>query len=292
MHVDPALLVAISRKSRRFYRIYTIPKNSGGKREIRQPNKTVKAIQAWILRSILDKLESSPYATAYVRRKGLSDNVLPHRFNRYFICIDLKDFFPSISSRRVAKVFSLLGYSRSAATILSRLCTCKGNLPQGAVTSPALSNLIASKLDRRIAGYTSKRNIVYTRYSDDITLSSNNRRELIKSLPVILNIIKTEHFKPNLDKLRVLGPRRRCYITGLVKNSQEAKFGIGKWKKSRMRAVMHHHVFNLKTDVKYTSETSILGWLNYVEHIDRDSYAQMNRYWNRLREKSKPSLEK
>ncbi len=212
MHVDRGLVVMLSEFSRRYYKRYSIPKSNGTLREIRQPRKDLKGIQAWILRNILDKLSPSPYATAYILQRGILGNVSPHSNNRYFICLDLEDFFPSISIRRVAKVFSLIGYSNKAAPTLANLCTCDGNLPQGAVTSPSLSNLIAAKLDRRIAGYTSRRNIIYTRYADDLTFSSNNPKVLCQSLSIVLKIIKSEHFKLNLDKLRVLGPRKRCSI--------------------------------------------------------------------------------
>ena len=288
MHVDLGRIEMLSKFSNRYYKRYKIPKSNGNHREIRQPRKDLKGIQAWILRNILDKLNPSPYATAYIRKKNISSNVSPHCNNRYFICLDLEDFFPSISIRRVAKVFSLIGYSKKAASILAMLSACDGSLPQGAVTSPSLSNLIAAKLDRRIAGYTSRRNIIYTRYADDITLSSNNPSVLCQSLPRILKIIKSEHFKPNMNKLRVLGPRRRCSITGLVKNNSESKFGIGKKKKRQMRAVMHHFLFHLSKDKKYTNKESIIGWLNYLKGVDKGSFKQMDNYWNKLINKSNP----
>ena len=285
MHIDSRRIKMLSKFSHRYYKKYKIPKSNGKFREIRQPRRDLKGIQAWILRNILDKLSPTPFATAYIRNENISGNVAPHSNNRYFVLLDLEDFFPSISIRRVAKVFLLIGYSKKAAAFLAMLCTCDGSLPQGAVTSPSLSNLIAAKLDRRIAGYTSIRNIIFTRYADDITLSSNNPATLCLSLPRILKIIKSEHFKPNMDKLRVLGPRKRCSITGLVKNNSESKFGIGKKKKRQMRAVMHHFVFNLDKDDKYTSEASIMGWLNYLKSVDKESFDQMNDYWKRLKQR-------
>jgi RNA-directed DNA polymerase len=86
-----------------------------------------------------------------------------------------------------------------------------------------------------------------------------------------------------MQKLRVLGPRRRCSITGLVKNSSEPGFGIGRKKKRLMRAIMHHSVFNLPKDAKYKNERSIDGWLSYLRGVDNNSYEQMNTYWNRLK---------
>ncbi|MCD6180267.1 MAG: retron St85 family RNA-directed DNA polymerase [Bacteroidales bacterium] len=286
MHITPERIKMLSKFPHRYYKKYKIPKSNGKLREIRQPRKDLKAIQAWILRNILDKLSPTTFATAYIKNRNISDNVTPHSNNRHFVLLDLEDFFSSISIRRAAKVFLLIGYSKKAASILARLCTCDGSLPQGAVTSPSLSNLIAAKLDRRIAGYTSRRNIIYTRYADDITLSSNNPATLSLSLPRIIKIIKSEHLKPNMDKLRVLGPRKRCSITGLVKNNSEPEFGIGKKKKKQMRAVIHHFLFNLSKDDKYTNKASIIGWLNYLKSVDKESFEQMNNYWNQLIKKS------
>jgi len=285
VHIDRDRLKLLSEFAHRYYRRYYIPKANGGRREIREPRKDLKAIQAWILRNILDRLTPSPYAMAYIKKRGIAEGVRPHCNNRYFLCLDLEDFFPSISVRRVVKIFLLVGYSKEAASILARLCSCDGNLPQGAVTSPALSNLIASKLDRRIVGYAARRNIIYTRYADDITLSANWPNILCKSLPMVLKIVKSEHFRPNLQKFRILGPRRRCLITGLVKNGSEPKFGIGRKKKRQMRATMHHLQVGLDVDSRYSNEGSIEGWLHYVRGVDEESYGQMDKYWTRLKEK-------
>jgi retron-type reverse transcriptase len=290
IHVNSGRIKTLSIYSHRYYKKYKIPKSNGKMREIKQPRKDLKGIQAWILRNILDKLSPTVFATAYTTGKKISDNVTPHCNHKYFMLLDLEEFFPSISIRQVEKIFSLIGYSEKIVYILSMLCTCDGSLPQGAVTSPSLSNLIAVKLDRRIAGYTSKRNIIYTRYADDITLSSNDPVILCKSLPTTLKIIKSEHFKPNMNKLRVLGPSKRCSITGLVKNNSEPKFGIGRKKKRVMRAVMHHFLFGLSKDNKYTSEESILGWLNYLKSVDIESFEKIHSYWKRLKKKKSDSL--
>lgn len=286
MHVMPGVIKKHTEDKLISYDSFTIPKYDGTSRQIRAPKKDLKAIQAWILRNILDSLAKSPYATAYTQGRSILDNVLPHINNRYYICIDLEDFFPSISIRRVFKLYSHLGYSKEAAEILTHLCTFKGSLPQGAVTSPAISNLIASKLDRRIAGYTSKRNIIYTRYADDITLSSNNRNLLHQSLSRIIKIIKTEHFRVNNEKLRILGPRTRVAITGLIKNSSEARFGIGRKNKRHMRAVIHNHFLNQVKDSKYPTESSICGWMAYLKHVDLDMFTRMNQYFEKIKESS------
>ena len=234
--------------------------------------------------------QADPYAVrnGLCEEQNLFHNVSPHSANRYFLCLDLEDFFPSISGGRVANIFRLIGYSWRASYFLSLLCTCDGGLPQGAVTSPALSNLAAAKLDRPIAGFTSRRNIVFTRYADDITLSSNNPAALSRALPTVMRIIQNERFKVNEEKTKFVGPRRRCKITGLIKNTDEPRFGIGKWKKRQMRAIMHNLLVKGKTDQKYDSVESILGWLSFLKGVDKISYEQMNRTWEVLLAKSNP----
>jgi len=285
IHIDIGRLKILTRYSKRFYKNYTIPKRTGGLRQISQPSKELKAIQAWILRNILDNLTPSEHAMAYVRGKKLIDNLSPHSGNRYFLSIDIEDFFPSIRRWRVERVFELLGYSKQAVMILANLCTYFGGLPQGGVTSPSLSNLTTIKLDRRLAGLISRRNIVFTRYADDMTFSTNNRTVLFRTLPTILYIIRSEGFEPNESKNRFLGPRTQCRITGLVKDSSEPRFGIGRFKKIRMRAIMHNLVSGKRIDPGYPHEQSVLGWLNFLKGVDERSYQQMFQYWQRLKVK-------
>ncbi|MGC2421514.1 MAG: retron St85 family RNA-directed DNA polymerase [Candidatus Acidiferrales bacterium] len=283
--IDFRRLSVLAREPERFYRTYRIPKRRGGWRQIHSPSKELKAVQAWILRNILDKLSPSLYATAYVKRRGLLGNVSPHMSNRYFLSVDVRNFFPSVSSHRVHWLFEALGYSKPAASMLTRLCSYFAGLPQGAVTSPALSNLICLRLDRRLAGLTSRRNIVFTRYADDITFSTNKRNALPRLLPSIYRILQDEGFEPNEEKTRILGPRTQCLITGLVKNSSTPTFGIGKKKKMRMRAIMHNFLAHGTPHPDYPSDVSFEGWIQFLKNVDTASYNQMARYWDAQKRK-------
>jgi retron-type reverse transcriptase len=280
MHIDTGRLGILALRPERFYRRYRIPKRGGGWREIRSPNKELKAVQAWILRNILDRLSTSPYAMAYVKGRGLLDNVSPHMSNRYFLSVDIRNFFPSVGSFRVRRLFEMLGYSKMAANKLGRLCSFFSGLPQGAVTSPALSNLICLRLDRRLAGLVSRRNVVFTRYSDDITLSTNNRNALPRLLPSVYRILRDEGFEPHEEKTRILGPRTRCLITGLVKNSSDPAFGIGRKKKTAMRAVIHRFFAHGRAHPIYPNRASIEGWVRFLKNVDTASYDQMVRYFD------------
>lgn len=285
LHLDPARLTGIALKINYCYKRYRIPKRDGSERLIEQPTKELKAIQAWILRNILDQLSASNNATAYKRGTTLLNNVVPHESNRYFFCVDIEDFFPSVTIGKIFRVFKVVGYSPRISLLLASLCSSGKGLPQGGVTSPALSNLTSSLMDKRLSGLCARHNVNYTRYADDMTFSSNNPKILVRVSGTIVKIIQSQGYYINQKKLKFLGPHNSCKITGLVKNSSTPKFGIGNHKKKRMRAVMHSIVRNKFTDPQYKNESAIDGWLAYLKCVDATSYCYMNSYWLRLKAK-------
>ena len=282
-HISKRILRDILLRPERFYYRRAIPKKNGETRILFIPNPSVKAIQAWILRMILDNVRPTTYATAY--RKGISiyANVYPHRNNRYFLIIDIEDFFPSIKKSWVRCLFVQIGYSLEVAEILTQLCTYKGILPQGGVTSPAISNLVVARMDRRIAGYCSKKNLRFTRYADDITISSNSKTSLNRAKVIVQKIIIDEGYSINQEKLRIVGPSKRCMITGLVKDSGKPEFGIGRKKVLKMRSIIFNYLVNNKLDsTRYNTVDSLAGWLQYCKSVDPKSYEYLERYIRRF----------
>lgn len=285
IHIDTHSLRTITLNSYKFYKRRSIPKKNGKLRFLYEPNQKIKAIQYWILRHILSKVHPSSHATAYIKGKSIKNNISPHQNNRYFLNLDIKEFFPSIKFVNIEYLFETIGYNKHQSKILALLCTCNSTLPQGAITSPAISNLVISRLDRRISGYCSNKNIIYTRYADDLTFSSNNRNILNNSSEILKNIIYSEHFDINEEKTRFTGPSRKTIVTGLIKNASEAKFGIGKSKKNKMRSIIFNLIVNNKIiDQSYRSLDSILGWINYCKTVDLVSAEYMQRYYEKLKQ--------
>jgi retron-type reverse transcriptase len=183
-----------------------------------------------------------PAATGFVRGRSIADNARPHVRQGVVINLDLADFFPTITAERVAAMFRGLGWDADAATILSRICTDEGRLPQGAPTSPAISNLVCRKLDTRLAELAKRNGGQYTRCADDITFSlpglgRNKRLRPHKGktrpsrsirprrspsrglLTTIRQIIEEEGFAIQMrKKVRVQRPHQRQTVTGLVVN--------------------------------------------------------------------------
>jgi RNA-directed DNA polymerase len=134
------------------YTHFTIPKRRGGERTIEAPSDKLKSLQRRILHRLLNPLPVHAAATGFVRGRSIVDNARPHVASGVVINLDLADFFPTITVDRVAALFHALGWDAESSTILGRICTSDGHLPQGAPTSPAISNLVCRRMDARLAG--------------------------------------------------------------------------------------------------------------------------------------------
>lgn len=183
----------------RHYNEYKIRKKAGGDRPIEAPDYLLKDIQRWIYINILCKDTSIndcvhgfiPKSMNKDKVRGVLTNAAPHAGHDWLINIDLKNFFHTVKLDKVKDYFSSLGYENEVVKTLTALCTYKSRLPQGAPTSPMLSNIIASTMDVMMLKYCNKRGIVYTRYADDLTFSANSDVEV----PPIEDIYKIVYLK-------------------------------------------------------------------------------------------------
>lgn len=275
--LSPGLLFNMTVSNHKFYRSFDIPKKTGAPRTIHAPSRDMKAVQAWILRNILDKVQFHPAATGFIRSRSIRDNASPHQSNLYLLCVDIEDFFPSIGYGKVYNTFRTLGYNPHTAHIFTKLCTFEGKLPQGAVTSPALSNIICTRLDRRMSSFVGERNITYTRYADDLTFSCMSPNLLSSILPTIGHIIETEDFVLNDRKTRRMGPRQQRRVTGLVLS--EGRVGIGRKRRRTLRAKIHKVLCQKAATAASTKlEAHMRGWLAHLNAVDKRSLAQLRNF--------------
>ena len=136
------------------------------KRLINAPSLSLKQKQRWILDNILSCFLLDDSVHGFVPHKSIKTNALCHINKRFVVCMDLKDFFPSVTENMVAKIYKEMGYPQSVVVFLTRLSTYNGVLPQGAPTSPMLANIAFHKVDILIAEYANKNGLVYSRYAD------------------------------------------------------------------------------------------------------------------------------
>lgn len=275
-------------KSNHYKRFY-IPKKTGGKRLISTPMPRLKNAQYWILENILEKVLLQDAAHGFVKKRSIVTNAAPHLKADVVINVDLKDFFPSISYARVKGLLRKLGYSEQLSIILGLMCTepecdqieLDGEtyyaagidrfLPQGAPTSPAITNIICRKLDVRLKGIAAKLNFTYTRYADDLTFSASG--DAVKNTKTLLGfirrIINEENFTIHPDKLRILRKGSRKEVTGIVVND---KLSVNARELDRFRAVL----FQIEKDGiagKHWNGTpnllaSIKGYANFVAMVN------------------------
>lgn len=161
--------------------------NNNKIRTIFAPSKKLKARQRWILENILNRIKVSKCVHGFELNRSIKTNAELHANHDYVICMDIKDFFPSITQEKVYSVFKNVGYTSRAAQELAKLCCFNGVLPQGAPTSPKLANIICKKMDFEIQRYAKANNITYSRYADDLTFSSNiEMQELVAKITAIV----------------------------------------------------------------------------------------------------------
>ena len=235
---------------------FLVPKKSGGERMLSAPQRQLAAAQQWIFDHILGKLPAHDAAHGFVKQRSIVTNAQPHVGAAVVVNCDLTDFFPSITVHRVIGLFKEIGCSPAAATILALLVTeaprrkvvYRGKtwhvatgprgLPQGACTSPAISNLIARRLDARLSGIARKLGWTYTRYADDLTFSIQSGEPRIGYLLArVRHITADEGFAVNERKTRVLKQAARQSVTGVVVNQ---KLSTSRRTRRRLRAILHN----------------------------------------------------
>lgn len=258
------LLYFLIFKSEKCYKLKTIPKKNGKNRTLHIPQFALKVVQRWILKEILEKIRVSNQSMAFVPKKnGLLTNAQSHKDNVFILEMDLHNFFESIDKKRVFNLFYAIGYNKKVSAMLTNLCTYNNVLPQGAVTSPYIANLIAFHLDKRLNGLCSRRDIVYTRYADDLSFSSNNRSNLNSIEKLVKKIISDEGFEINSQKTRYLSNDVKKTVTGITINNYAVH--ADKKLKKKIRAMIFYSI----TNQDYSMNENIKGSIAFVNSIEK-----------------------
>jgi RNA-directed DNA polymerase len=269
---------------------FQIPKKTGGVRAISAPLPRLKQAQQWILDNILERIILHPSAHGFRRGRSIVTNAQPHVGALVVINLDLENFFPSISYRRVKGVFCSLGYSEAVATILGLICTepditqiemdgrsyyisqTERRLPQGAPSSPALTNLLCRRLDRRLHGLAESREFIYTRYADDLTFSTTNSeklRDIGNILQGVGSIVAHEGLTVHPDKTRVLRQSQQQEVTGVVVNE---KLNVDRTILKKFRAALYQIEKDGLAGKQWGKGDDVLmsieGFANYVAMVN------------------------
>lgn len=250
------------------YRAVTIPKRSGGTRTLLIPSADLKHLQRKLLRRVLGGLSAHPAAQGFERGASIVTHAARHTGRDTLIRLDIVSFFDTTRADRVEAYYRAIGWSRPAAALLTHLTTHNGALPQGAPTSPRLSNLVNHRMDARIFAMVESRagrDATYSRYADDITISlPRHDRALVRQ--IIGNasrIVREEGYALHARKKRaVLRPHHRQLVTGLVVNKAVS---LPRARRRWLRAVEHRLATGQEATI---TEAQLQGWKSLQRMIE------------------------
>lgn len=220
----------------RNYESFEIPKKNGKKRRIDAPKPNLLKIQRILAEELTQKYSPKKGCHGFVKDRSIVTNAKNHTNKKYVFNIDLEDFFGSIHFGRVRNLLKLppFNYSNESAIILAHICCHNGVLPQGAPTSPIVSNLICWKMDAQLQKIAHENKCTYSRYADDITFSfSTTRKKLPRGIIIskstgeievgheLKKIIEDNGFRINIEKVRLQGRSQRQEVTGITVNRGE-----------------------------------------------------------------------
>lgn len=264
------ILYTISNNPEKYYTKKYILKKDGTKRELLVPSIHLKNIQKNILKNVLYGLTPSKYVTSYQKNKTIVDNALPHVGQKLVLKLDIKDYFNNITFEEIYNIFPSTIFPPSLRVLLTKLCTYNDYLPQGAPTSPYISNLVLKNFDNYLGKYCAERNINYTRYSDDLTFSGDfNPYKLTNKVKAYLESIG---FNLNTKKKHIIYNNQCQSVTGITVNQ---KVNISAKYRQDIRKNMYYiQKYGLDNHLKYLGITdkikylaSLKGRINYCQSL-------------------------
>lgn len=280
-----------SNNTKKHYTKSAIPKKDGTKRYIFNPDDDLRMHQTYIKDVILNNGEIASSAYAYVPGKSLKDNANEHYIYKQehpeavMVKLDIKDFFPSITA---AKVYAVLRrnyplYRDDLLVFLTNICCLNGKVPQGACTSPVLSNMVFAEIDYEISEFAQEHGICFTRYSDDLCFSFKESCCSLQALiEFVENLLKQNGFRLNRRKTKVIRAGQRFSVTGINTGSV---LQVGAYYRREIRKTVYYldkygckshldHIGNKEEPGRFLK--SLIGKIQYVLFINPDDEQMEN----------------
>ena len=283
-----SLLYGLSNHTEEHYQKIQIPKRNGAWRTLYIPDSLLKYVQKQILHRVLARLPVSYCASAYKKDCSLKENAAPHTGKSIVLKLDILDFFGNITYISVYQhAFPGELFPPPVRTLLAHLCCYRDFLPQGAPTSPYISNLVLFPFDRYMERWCKNQNITYTRYCDDLTFSGSFEPEAV--IRKVSSFLLRMGFEINPKKMKICPQGQRQIITGIVVNE---KTQVPKTYRRNLRQEIYYiekfglseHLAHIHLDLtpeKYLEH--LKGKLRYVLQINpqdrefQEALARLNR---------------
>jgi len=300
----------VSRSDEEAYAKFSIAKRSGGRRFIKVPAPPLNYVQKWIHQHVLEPIPPHKASYAFIKNKSIKDCAIQHCGASWLIKLDIVNFFETISEMQVFTVFNSLGYQPLMSFELARLCTIAspknsprknyknwwakkrykaiteydqrllGYLPQGAPSSPLLSNLVMRECDEKIAAIAKQYKLKFTRYSDDITLSTRSSefsREIAKGVIKDVNLILSKKgYLPHIKKTKIIPVGAKKIVLGLNVDGPVPR--LQKSYKDRIKQHLYYlkkvgpadHVLARGFDSIWGFKAHLRGMIDYANMIEPD----------------------
>lgn len=264
------------------YKTYLIPKRSGGSREISHPSRSVKAIQRWISKVVLRHLEVHEAATAYSKGSSIRYNAECHVTSNYTLRLDFENFFPSFDMAGICGFLNSqnqlheLNLSEQDVEFVGKIVTRYDRLTIGAPSSPILTNAMMHEFDSALGQICDKRKLIYTRYADDIFVSSCRPNSLSEMISVVGGLVQEQKFvklKLSEKKTAQLSKKYRRSITGLV-ITPDQRISIGR---ARKRAIKSHVFKFVSGDLSVSKIEHLCGLIAFVHDVDYLFYESLQK---------------
>ena len=237
------------------YHRWTVPKRDGTPRLISAPKPDLKAVQHWIAHEITEHLPVHGAAHGFLVGRSIETNARVHAGAKVIVKMDIRNFYPTITMRRVKGLLRRAGIGEQVATLMALLCTespreevvthgkthyvatAPRSLPQGAPTSPSITNALCLRLDARLSGLATKLGARYTRYADDLAFSwhGDAKADIGNVMNSVAAIVRAEGFAIHPKKTRVMRSGSRQRVTGLVVNQAPSDRPLARVERTRVR---------------------------------------------------------
>lgn len=280
--ISPRLLVAMTNQNQtHHYREFNIKKRTGGMRTIHAPRVFLKTVQRWILNYVLFDLPIHTACHSYRKSYSIITNASIHANKGYVANLDIVDYFGSIKKIRLQCELSTI-FGPVMSGWIASLCTFKNALPQGAPTSPALSNFHLRDFDRIIYEHCQRNELAYSRYADDITISGNNKRAITSTIALVIDKLNAYQLRINDKKSRIASRSGQQKVTGVVVNvvpQPPRSF------RKRIRAIFHQASLAPQQYIDELDKMS--GYLNYLKSFNHLSASRFVKEYSAIIESIK-----
>lgn len=286
LRVSPASIEKIIKTAPFRYKFYTIPKRSGGVRSIFHPSPALKSVQRWMINGPVAGLPVHESVYSYVEGRNIGMNAAAHVESNYFIRFDFSDFFPSITGGVLGRFLrksvetGIIDLDDSVIAAVVRLaCRAVGEngsaLTIGAPSSPYLSNTVLYEFDEAVSAEADAHGVVYTRYADDIYLSSRILADLGDFEGRFREIVavRLPFIRINEEKVQHLSRKRRITVTG-VNVTPDRRLSVGRERKRRIRTMLYLAMSGVLQPEAFAS---LRGDIAYVKSIEPDYVERLER---------------